>query len=284
MTSQHKTLSDPWNQPATPCQGPSLEEVTSPKAVDAVIEALYPKGLPSPRDGETRVSHVTACWISGEAGFEELHALAINQHTPKSPWDAFVLSLSRARAGAILTTGANLRAEPQLNHRALVGQPAAGALEAWRRREGFHEPPLSVVLTSGRDLDVGHPLFAGPAAIFTGSDGAQRVGKAAKARGVEVVTVNEPGPRAAVHWLQESGRGPISIEAGPSTAGELYRDSSLVDEVMLSLFHGRTVPEPARGKTLMTLEELAEALPLASTPRWVDEASGRWSFRRLNRC
>ncbi|MDY7094954.1 MAG: hypothetical protein SX243_18425 [Acidobacteriota bacterium] len=282
MTSQHGTLSDPWNHPPTPYQGPNLEEVTSPEAVDAVIEALFPEGLPSPRGGEGRVSHVTACWLSGEEG-QELRTLAINEHTPKSPWDAFVLSLCRARAGAILTTGANLRAEPKLHHQALVGEPAAGALEAWRQREGLEGPPLSVVLTSGRDLDWQHPLFAGETAIFTGRSGAELLGEAAEARGVPVVAADEPGPREVVRWLRESGRGPVSIEAGPSTSQELYREPSLVDELILSLFHGDEVPEPARGKALLKTEELANVFPLASSPRWVDEASGRWSFRRLSR-
>jgi hypothetical protein len=273
----------PTNHPATPYQGPSLEEVTSPQAIDAVIEALFPEGLPSPRGATNRVSHVTACFLSSDDGQDELRTLAINQHTPKSPWDAFVLSLCRARAGAILTTGANLREEPELTHLPLVSEPAASALVAWRNREGMGQPPLSVVLTSGRDLDWDHPLFGGETVIFTGREGEERLGEAAKERGVELVAVAEPAPRGVVRWLRESGRGPVSIEAGPSTSRELYRDPSLVDELVLSLFHGEEVPEPARGKALMLVTEMQKALPLASSPRWVDEASGRWSFRRLSR-
>ena len=80
---------------------------------------------------------------------------------PRSAHDAFVLSAARARAGSILTTGANVRAEPLLRHEPFG--PGAEALRKWRRTRitgGTVIPPHTVVLTRDASLDLGHPLFS----------------------------------------------------------------------------------------------------------------------------
>ena len=79
---------------------------------------------------------------------------------PRSAHDAFVLSAARARAGAILTTGANIRAEAFLRHEPFGA--GAQALREWRCERvtgGQNVPPHTIVLTRDSSLDLGHPLF-----------------------------------------------------------------------------------------------------------------------------
>lgn len=261
-----------------PYRGPSLEEVASPDAVDRVIEALY--GVAGAELRRPVVAHVTAQWLAPDG---ERRTLAINEHTPRSAWDRFVLDLSRAAAGAVVTTGATLRAEPELRHGLASAPPVRAALEAWRRRSGLEDLPLFVVLTSGRDLDLEHPLFDGPTAIFTGREGQARLGAGAAARGVEIMSVAEPTPRAAIEWLRDKEVGRISIEAGPSTARRLYEPPVVVDELLLSTFLGDELPELARGPVLLLPGGLEEALPATSPPRVIDEPSGPWAFQRRSR-
>ena len=86
---------------------------------------------------------------------------------PESPHDAFILSAARAAAGVIVTTGANVRAEPRLTHE-LFGAGAAG-LHAWRTAQrgggGADLPPCSVVLSRDPALDLSHPLFTQPGRV-----------------------------------------------------------------------------------------------------------------------
>ena len=106
------------------------------------IRELYAADLQS----EAGLLHVAVVWRSPGQG---LINIAMNDAKPASPTDDFVLGLARARADAIVTTGANLRLEPRLTH-AYHGDPrTAGALEAWRRDVlGKGDAPVSVVLTA----------------------------------------------------------------------------------------------------------------------------------------
>ena len=70
----------------------------------ARLEALYGvRELPR----AAGVLHVAAVWAERP---DRLTVLEITAQTPKSDDDAFALSLARARADAVLTTGAILRA------------------------------------------------------------------------------------------------------------------------------------------------------------------------------
>lgn len=79
---------------------------------------------------------------------------------PRSAHDAFVLSAARARARAIITTGANIRAETLLRHEPFGA--GVQALQEWRceRVTGrMNAPPHTIVLTRDPSLDLSHPLF-----------------------------------------------------------------------------------------------------------------------------
>ncbi|MCB1054327.1 MAG: hypothetical protein KDD11_02295 [Acidobacteria bacterium] len=262
-----------------PYRGPGLDEIDSPAAVDAVVEALY--GVPAAELLRPTVAHVTAQWLS--PGGKRL-TLAINDRTPRSAWDRFVLDLSRSAAGAVVTTGATLRAEPQLRHGLLSPPPVRDALTAWRKRWTSDEVPLFLVLTSGRGLDLGHPLFAGPTVVFTDFDGEAELRDEAKQRGIEIAAEEDSTPRAAVDWLRGKLRGEktgrISIEAGPSTARQLYEPPVAVDELLLSTYLGKDLAEEVRGPELLPPGGLERALPTTSAPVLITEPSGPWLFQR----
>lgn len=214
--------------------------------------------------------------------------LRITPETPRSATDQFSLMVARARADAILTTGRNLRLEPQGRH--LLEGPGnlAEALEAWRReRLGKSRPPYLLVLSRGFDLDLDHPAFKALPRTFvlTGREGAFHLESRAADRGIEVVGVDEPSAAAAVDFLRrELGAATISIEAGPSVARELY-DPVEIDEVQLSILDlpdPAALPGPLRGPFFLDQAELEQLFRWSPGYRRAT-ADGIWSFRRLVR-
>lgn len=240
---------------------------------------------PAALDGDLRAVgtiHVTA---AGRDERGRLHAIAIGPGSPPSDTDSFLLGVARARAEAIVTTSATLRAEPRTHHGPQGGSDDA-LLAAWRREvAGLADPPLSVVLTRGGDVPVGHPMLAGltPVLVVTGPAGA-RVLRARHARpGLEVLELPEPGLRAAIDHLGRRGCRTICVESGPSTARELHRAPVAIDELMLSTWEAGILPVPLRAGVLPDEQEIARTLPRSSVPAWRDERSGRWRFLRRRR-
>ena len=219
--------------------------------------------------------HVAAVFCAAD-GFR---ILKIGEHTPKSAADAFALSLARVRADAILSTGAILRAEPEM--RAEPFGPLADSLRRLRKTVyGREEPPALLVLTGG-DVDPDHPALAGWARPFvvTSGPGAARL-RPRLASGVHLVELEVPSAASAIAWARDRlGARTVAIEAGPSTALPLYEGSGVVDELMLSVFEG-TPPPDVVGKPFVGAARL-EALfgPPRSSVR-VDEPSGPWRIER----
>ncbi len=185
--------------------------------------------------GPAGIIHVTALWQS-PSGVPRV--LRVNQATPRSASDLFALCLARARADAIVTTGEILRHEPGLVHRIPTTAPELADLGEWRaERLGRPTPPLSVVLSSGRGLDLLHPLFqSGPCLVYTGDEGTASLASAAGERGVMLKANTNPSLRQVLRFLREErGCETVSIEAGPSTVRELYSDPLAIDELMLSV-------------------------------------------------
>jgi riboflavin biosynthesis pyrimidine reductase len=227
------------------------------------------------------VVHVTAVWASPSG---ELVTLGINDETPESRWDGFSLGLARARADVIVTTGQILRDEPEL--RLAAGSPpgTSEALRAWRlRRRGRSRPPEALVLTSGRELDLDHPLFREPArrTILTGEPRARQLAVEARRRGIGLVGLAAPDPRAALEYLREKRAArTICVEAGPTTSSGLYEPPCAVDELCLSVLHAPAIPAAARGKVFCPGASLESLAGPNSRPFEVREAGARWTFHR----
>jgi riboflavin biosynthesis pyrimidine reductase len=231
--------------------------------------------------GDRGVIHVTSVWSES---VRSLKTLLIGQDTPGSPTDSFVLSVARARADAIITTGKILRDEPLVTHE--LEESVSEALFDWRRRRvGKNRPPVSVVLTSGRKIDFEHPLFKSSmrSLVLTTDEAADRLAERA-GDFIEVVGRSSPGIRDGVSYLRENrGLESVVIEAGPSTSRQLYEPPVAVDELMLSVYRQPRLVSTARGPLFFSPQELALFFPKARSNHSLKEESGQWSFHRYRR-
>ena len=247
--------------------------LTTAAEVDAELWRMYGADLAR----SAGVVHVAAVW---QASPDRHVVIAIGDDAPASAHDSFALQAARARADAIITTGQNLRAEPALTHD-LQGAAAPG-LSAWRReRLGKDQPPILLVLTSGRDLPLDHPALHATNAplLFTSHAGAARLPDTA----IHIVSVAAPDIRAAIAHLRADGCRTILIEAGPSTASALYQPPVAVDELLLSVFHGASLPARAQARDFVSLARVRAYLPHASAGLAEDQASGPWRLWRFLR-
>lgn len=233
--------------------------------------------------GDRGVIHVTSVWAESA---RSLVALRIGSETPRSDTDSFVLNVARARADAIVTTGKVLREEKQLTHD-FRGEGVREAFATWRKeRLGKPEPPISLVLTSGQNLDLEHPLFGCGTRpmVFTSLEGGERVEESAVSRGIEVVSRPTPSLRDGITYLREDhGAGNIVIETGLSTSRTLYESPVLLNELMLSIYSGSRLPSSVKGQRFSSVPQLGLIFPLAGSTFQSDEESGRWIFRRFTR-
>ena len=198
---------------------------------------------------------------------------------PASETDRFVLEVSRARADVIVTTGKILREEPEL--RLDLGKASAH----WRAAElGKTRPAQLLVLTSGRELPVRHPVFSGPGAvvIFTDDGGAETLKRRDFALRPEIVTHAAPSLRAASAFAQQRGAETVSIEAGASSSAPLYASPLGLDELLLGVFLG-ALDEAQLAERLPPLETLQRLLPVGRPGIEVREPSGSWRFYRMLR-
>lgn len=244
--------------------------------IPARIGALWgTTTLPS----DAGVLHVVATWFDGQAH----RVIRIAPQSPKSETDFFVLSLARARADLILTTGRILRHEPELTY-SLPPRWAAG-MQRWRAEVlGRTAPPRVAVLTSGRDLDPEHPALHGWATpvIVTTSDATRALASRLPGH-VDVIGLESTAPREVIDWARVDGARTISIEAGPSTARALYAEEPLVDELSWSQFLEPELPSSLRGGVLFERAPGTAELRRTAAPLERTENSGQWRFSRFRR-
>ncbi len=222
-----------------------------------------------------------ATWLDRDGGRV---ALRICEATPRSEADFFMLNLARARAEAIVTTGSILREEADVTHAPKGPAAVPEALADWRRSVlGLREPPLLLVLSSGRGLSPDHPAFAAPVRpvlfvpeAIAGALASQFEGRAA------VEGAKQTGAREAVEWLRARGAERITVEAGPSASAPLYERPCSIDELWRSTYLERELPQEIIGPTLLPDSELDALLPDHTAGATVREPSGPWRFERLS--
>ncbi|MFO0689867.1 MAG: hypothetical protein U0900_14315 [Myxococcota bacterium] len=246
---------------------------------------------------ETGVVHVAAIGARPRA------ALALGPAAPASPTDRFVLGFARARADAIVTTGAILRAEPDLVHRASDAPDEDAAWRAWRaERLARRVAPECVVVSQSGQLPRAHPALRGPGRATVVTTGAGRARLEGAALPFSVVALEDAevgtGPEdllsAAIAWLRRArGAETVVVEAGPRSTVGLYlgrdgdRAITRVDELLLSLFRGDAF-EAVPGPTMPETAVLAACFGGAASPqprsrRGRQEPSGAWEFERYRR-
>lgn len=250
----------------------------SAELIDGKIDTLYGADLSDVRG----VIHVASVWSDPQG---MLHNLLINDATPLSLLDEFVLSLARVRADAIVTTGRILRLEPEMTH--APDEDDSGALLDWRARRARRTgPPLSVVLSRGGDIDLDHPVLHcwSQPMIYTSHAGARELDVAARTRGIHVASTAEPSLSSLLDYLREArGCQTIVVEVGPSTSAELYAAPGRVDELMLSVCRSPFIDVAARGAPFASREVIDEADLALQSELSSEEESGPWSFQRYRR-
>ena len=254
-----------------------IVELTDVASVDRAARALFG----SPLDTRPAVSHSFAAWR--EAQDAPLTTIKINEYGPKSELDWLALHIARARADGIIITGKILRDEPSLSY-SLRADPRWGdALLSWReRRWALFEPPWLLILTESGDIDFEHPVFHGwvRPMIFTTDRTATRKLAAAPC---PVVSDRAPDIRRAIEHLQLSRDCEcISIEAGPTTARNLYERPMVVKELLLSVYLEPTLDERAKGEALVELSEVRRLFHNETSATHRDRGE-HWSFYRLRR-
>lgn len=289
---------------------------TSPRLrLDAALTALF--GSETDWRRETGLLQVTAIDARARS------VIAIGPGAPASATDRFVLGFARARADAIVTTGAILRAERDLVHRFSDDAVEDAAWRGWRAdRLGRREPPCLLILSLGGELPLDHPALVGSARaiVWTSQAGKLRLGRANGRLEVRVgigAGSRETLPHAcrpehpsaaealsdAYHWLRdELGAETVAIEAGPGATLGLYEaaggDSAKfalaassspriarVDELLLSVYAGGA-PTPVAGPAFPATEQLAAYFSGTEQPGTrvrVEEPSGAWLFERYRR-
>jgi riboflavin biosynthesis pyrimidine reductase len=255
----------------------SLVELTDAASVDRAARALFG----SPLDTRPTVSHSFAAWRSARDA--PLTTIKINEYGPKSELDWLALHIARARADAIVITGKILRDEPNLAYSLRADPRWNDALIQWReRRWGLCDRPWLLILTGGGDIDFDHPVFHGwgrPMIFTTDRTGARKLAAAP----CPVVSDEAPDIRRAIRHLQlVRNCDCVSIEAGPSTARDLYERPMMIKELLLSVYLEPTLDERAQGEPLVTLSEVRNLFHNETSATHRDHGQ-HWSFYRLRR-
>lgn len=205
----------------------------------------------------------------------QLHVLRIGPNAPKSACDFFLLQAVRARADVVLTSSANLRAEPDLVHD-FVGE-SAQALADYRRQVARKSAPLLVfILTQSGELPRPHPVWSDASIkhVLVPAEGRARV-EANTPEGTTIHVVDDLSLRSAAALARGLGHRTLSIEAGPTLSRKGYAPPSIVDELCLSICLQALAPG-ALGGALPSDDLLLAGRTLAAP---VCEIEG-WSFAR----
>lgn len=259
----------------------SLDGVKSASDVDRWYRRMF--ATAPRREG---VVHVVATWRDGDGGLE---VLSTDDDAPRCPEDAFALAVARARADAILTTGAVLRQEPRLRHEPGLRHeprahrsPLATAIADWRAANGRRRPAASVIMSRSRDIDLDHPIFDGDQIfVYTGDDAPPRFGIELAQRGAMLITDPEPTPRSCLARLERAGYDAITVEAGPRVASMLYEAPAAIDELLLTTFEAPDLdPDHHRGR-LIDEGTLVSRLGSTGDVYRTTNEHGPWSLRRF---
>jgi riboflavin biosynthesis pyrimidine reductase len=196
--------------------------------------------------------------------------------------DKFVMGLLRAFADVVLIASGTLRASPKGRWRPEGVYPnGARAFAQLRAELGKPEHPSVAIVTTGRSLDVQHPVLA-DALVLTTTNGAELLHGLVP----NLVAVNDGelvDLRLALELLRSRGHALVLAEAGPTTFGELVA-RQLVDELFLTVspvLAGR-IASGRRHGLVEGVELLADArvgLRLLSLRRAQEHLFVRYSFR-----
>jgi len=194
--------------------------------------------------------------------------------------DAFLLSLARSQADAVVTTGEILRVETAM----CIQNITHDASLRRYRRDALQKKQLliSLVLTRSGSLPNTHMFFQrapGPIVLYyTGSSKRPLIAlnaiASAAAHGGAVLHVPGASSRDAIAFLQKQLKcASISIEAGPSTTNQLYTHPCAIDMLLLSVYSGK-IHSRFRGARSVQFDLLTEHMTCAGQSQERD-----WRFQ-----
>jgi len=228
----------------------------------------------------TGIVQVAAIWA------RDRRVIVPGEQAPASQTDRFTLAAARARADAILTSGAVLRAEPELRHEPAENDLENHAFLEWRStRLARTDPPILIVLSASGEIPIEHPALRGASAgfVWTTAAGALRLG--ARVGSLEVV-LGDPDLDGVVGAIRaarrDSGIETLLIEAGPRASAPLYQQQlagERCDELLLSRFEGELAPK-AIGPRFVSAAAIESCFAVPPTEARIVESSGVWHFYR----
>ncbi|EGD77539.1 hypothetical protein PTSG_08637 [Salpingoeca rosetta] len=186
----------------------------------------------------------------------------------------FVLGASRARAEAILTTGARLREDPQLSWRFSPHDAEHDEMCSWREQLGRPEKlMICVVSEDGFDLD--HPALHEPniavTVLTTNMKLAQNVIRYRRNhRQFAVSCSRELSAAEALDWARHRYTH-VTVEAGPQMTNFLFRGPAptpvLFDSVWMAAFRCKSLPHHVALHHGINAEEISDFFEQQHTPK-----------------
>jgi riboflavin biosynthesis pyrimidine reductase len=236
------------------------------------------------------ILHVMAIIGQGDS------VIAMGPTAPRSATDRFILGLARARSELVLTSGAILRSEANLEHRYAEDAETNASFVRWRRKTlGLEEAPALLIISKSGELPNDHPAlhFARAGMVWTSKVGRERLGPSLGRLSVEAGITGrgdaEPAKLAeTLGGLLRTARSrfrarTILIEAGPGISTEFYRSPQVgcprLNELLLSRFEGN-IEAAAIGPSFESISGIREFFPEAPRRLRVEEPSGAWVFER----
>jgi riboflavin biosynthesis pyrimidine reductase len=249
----------------------------TPADIDRQLRALY---------GEVDWAAATGVVQVAAIGGPDRRMIVPGEQAPASETDRFVLAAARARADAILTSGANLRAEPELRFEFAGSDLDSRAFFEWRSaRLARPDPPNLIVLSASGEIPIEHPALRGASAgfVWTTAAGASRLGGRVGALEVVVGDPDLDGVVGAIRAARgDSGIETLLIEAGPRASAPLYHQGLAgehCDELLLSRFEGELAPL-ATGPRFVSDSEIESCFALPPSETRIVDSSGAWRLYR----
>eukprot|EP00049_Salpingoeca_infusionum_P004423 m.79110 g.79110 ORF g.79110 m.79110 type:complete len:309 (-) comp12558_c0_seq1:235-1161(-) len=151
--------------------------------------------------------------------------------------DKLLLCAARARASAILTSGANIRAEPQLQWTLGFDEEQEQYLTAWRGSLGLPQHHQVFVLTE-QGIPLTHPCFSTPnlwVTVLTTNTEVRDSIQAAGMDNIQCICFEKLSVTSALQFIQRR-HSAITIELGPTASVGLYRQTPARPVVIDSLW------------------------------------------------
>jgi len=154
--------------------------------------------------------------------------------------DRFVMSLLRSLADVVLVGAGTLRAAPK--HKWVASHVSRANTDAFvelRRELGLAAQPVTAVVTSSGEVDLGHPGLSDPeipVLLLTTTKGADRLHRESPGAHVEILDLGAEriNPAAIVDQLEQRRARVVLTEGGPHLFGELL-SAGLLDELFLTV-------------------------------------------------